>query len=309
MKQTRLITDAAILLAIYTVLLAITIYVPIIEVVAFFFLSTPFILFVYRHNIKTAWFMLAGALIASFLLNPVLALPATIMCGLAGTSMGYFYKKQQPLMALSFGTLSFLVGTLLTYIGSIVLFDLNLFTVIADEMKRSLQEQVNILSSFGQGVPKEAIDQMLNQFDLLSMVLPTVIVIFSFILAILTHIANRPILTRLKLEYKPLKPFREWQLPKSIIWYYLVVILVQFMNIEKGSFLFVAVINVAIVLQLLLLVQGLSFIFYYSYLKNQSKWLPTIAVVIAIIAYPVQEFIRILGIIDLGFDLRGKLKR
>lgn len=309
MKQTRLITDAAILLAIFTVLLAMSIYLPFIGVVAIFFLSTPFILFIYRHHIKAAWFMLAGALIASLLLGPFLALPLAVMYGLAGISMGYFYKKQQPLMALVFGTLSFLVGTLFTYIGSIVLLNVNVFTDLIDEMKHSLRETANILSSLGQEVPNEAVDQMVSQFDLISMLIPTLIVISSFIFAILTHIVNRPILKRLKLEYTPLKPFREWRLPKSIIWYYLVVILVQFMNIEKGSFLFVAVINVAIILQLLLLVQGLSFIFYYSHLKNQSKWLPSIAVVIAIIAYPVQEFIRILGIIDLGFDLRGRLKR
>lgn len=308
MKQTKLLTDAAILLAIFVILLAMTMYVPFIGFITLFFLATPFIIMLYRHDVKATWFMFTGALLISLIVGQALAIPFALTYGLVGIAMGYFYKKQQPHMALVFGTLSFLGSLLFTYALSILLFDMNWIAQISEEMRRSFQETANMFEALGQEVPKETIDQMEELFQLMGMLLPTALVLSSLFFATITHVVNRLVLRRLKLEVSPLLPFRDWSLPKSIIWYYLIVIFMQFMDLEKGSFLFIAIFNMVGLLQILLLIQGLSFLFYYSHVKKKPKWLPITGVLIVIILYPLQELIRILGIIDLGFDLRSKLK-
>ncbi|WP_243387210.1 YybS family protein [Bacillus kexueae] len=309
MKQTRFITDAAILLAIFAVLLAMTLYLPLIGAVALVFLATPFIIMVYRHDMKKAWFMFAGALLISFIVGQLLSVPLVLMYGVVGIVMGHFYKKQQPFVALVLGSLAFLGGLLLTYGLSVLLFGMNWMAEITNEVNRTFEDTAKMFAALGQDVPEEAFTQIESQLQLLGMMLPTILVMAAVFSAFITHAVNRPIMKRLKMEMPAITPFRNWRLPKSIIWYYLIVIFMQFMNIESGSFLFIAVLNLTILLQVLLLIQGLSFLFYYSHIKNKGKWLPAIGVIISILLYPVQELVRILGIIDLGFDLRSRLKR
>jgi uncharacterized protein YybS (DUF2232 family) len=58
-----------------------------------------------------------------------------------------------------------------------------------------------------------------------------------------------------------------------------------------------------------MIIQGLSLVFYYAHAKRMGKALPIIAVVFAVLIPVVLYIIRILGIIDLGFDLRSRFKK
>lgn len=309
MKQTRVLTEAAIVLAIYSILLVIAMYLPLIGLVAMFFLASPFIIFLLRNGIRAFFPMFLASFFISLFLGPLIALPLTFVFGIAGLVMGYFYHKKDSMLAIVGGTIAYLVTTVVNYIVSIAFFEFDIFKELIEEFKTSINDTVQLFSSFGQDMPEETIQQ-LNQFvDLFGYLLPTIFVFSSFVMAILTHVLNRPLLNRLKLEVQSLKPFREWRLPKSIIWYYLAAIILSFMNMTEGSFLHIASLNIIFTLQLLLLLQGFSFIFYYQHVKQLTKALSILAVVISLIIPYLTEFIRILGIIDLGFDLRDKLKR
>lgn len=309
LKQTRVLTEAAIVLAIYSILLVIAIYLPLIGLVAMFFLASPFIIFLLRNGIRAFLPMLLTSFFISLFLGPFLALPLTFVFGLVGLVMGYFYHKREPMLAVIGGTFAYLVSTVVNYIVSILFFEINIFAELIEEFKTSLNETVQLFSTLGQDIPEELLQQFNQQIELLGYLLPSIFVISSFTMAIITHVVNRPLLKRLKLEIGSLKSFRDWRLPKSIIWYYLIAIILGFMDVSEGSFLHIASLNMILTLQLLLLLQGFSFIFYYQHIKQLSKAIPIIAVVMAFLVPIFTEFIRILGIIDLGFDLRGKLKR
>lgn len=105
-----------------------------------------------------------------------------------------------------------------------------------------------------------------------------------------------------------LLPFREWKLPQSIVWYYLIVIVLGMMNLEKGSLPYLAVINLSALLQLLLIIQGLSFVYYFFHKKGFSIGFPITITVFTIFIPYLLQLVRILGIIDLGFALRGRIK-
>ena len=63
MKQTKFITEGAALLAIYAILLLISMYVPILGTVVTFALPLPFILLMIRHKLSNVLVIFVAALL------------------------------------------------------------------------------------------------------------------------------------------------------------------------------------------------------------------------------------------------------
>ncbi|MED1437073.1 YybS family protein [Aeribacillus composti] len=308
MKRTNVLTEGAIFVAIYTVFLLITLYVPILSVISIFFLSTPFIIFGIRHGIKQSFVLLLASIVMTFLIGSIVSLPIGLMFSVTGIIMAYFYRQKRQLFALIGGTISLLINFVLDYALSIVFLGVDLFSDVIQQTKSSVRETLAAFPSMDEEMKKTMMEQMNEQFDLLMNLLPSMFVIVSFMLAVIIHILNIGIIKRLKLNVGTITPFRDWKFPKSIIWYYLIAILLMLINLPKESFLNIALYNIVFVLQTVLLIQGFSFIFYFCHVKKLSKAVPVLIVIgtfiLPILLYPV----RILGIIDLGFNLREKIR-
>jgi uncharacterized protein YybS (DUF2232 family) len=83
----------------------------------------------------------------------------------------------------------------------------------------------------------------------------------------------------------------------------------MFFNPEEGTYLYTAIINLTYILQFLMIFQGYTFLFSFFHHNGLSK---SVSVIIAIVTFLIPIFlyiIGILGIIDLGFDLRKKFKK
>jgi uncharacterized protein YybS (DUF2232 family) len=145
-------------------------------------------------------------------------------------------------------------------------------------------------------------------FELMPLLMPTVIVFVGLLLAFITQYISAKILTRLRFQVEKWPPFRNIQLPKSLIWYYLLSMVAMLFPLDKDSVTFLAVFNLFHILQILMIFQGLSFIFFYCYQKNLSKGIPIIISVLCFLLPFVLFFVRIIGIIDLGFNLRNRIK-
>lgn len=60
MKQTKFITEGAALLAIYAILLLVSLYVPVLGTVVTFALPLPFILFTIKYRLSNAFIIFTG---------------------------------------------------------------------------------------------------------------------------------------------------------------------------------------------------------------------------------------------------------
>jgi uncharacterized protein YybS (DUF2232 family) len=133
-------------------------------------------------------------------------------------------------------------------------------------------------------------------------------VILSVVFALASIFVTNLIMKRFRVEVPHWEPFRNWSFPKSIIWYYLATILLYMTNPEQGSALYIVTMNLYIVLEIVLAIQGLAFIYFYFWVKKKGKTIPVL-VTISLFIIPVGlHVVRILGIIDLGFDLRKRIK-
>ena len=90
-------------------------------------------------------------------------------------------------------------------------------------------------------------------------------------------------------------PFRDMRLPRSVLWYYLIVLLISlFVKPTIGSTLYVIVLNFSFVLWILFVMQGISFLFFFIHEKGLPNMLK---VVVAIIAIPFYSIVILLGIV------------
>lgn len=310
MKNTYRLTEGAILLAIFSVLLLITIYIPVLGMAVNLFLSLPFLIFGAKHDWKsTAVFTLAAVLLA-MILGSILAMPLALVYGTTGAVMGYMLREGKSRFAAYItGSLVFLMNILAIYILAIIFFNMNFIDEFVKAFKLSVDQSINMLEQFGQTPDEKVLKQFNTMIDMIEVLMPTMLVMASFSIVFLLQLVSYPFLKRFGINVPTWRPFRELNLPKSILWYYLIAMIAALIiQPEKGTYWFWVLSNLTFILQMFMVLQGIAFVFYFTHFKGYSKAVPTIVIVLMFLLPTVVLYIvRILGIIDLGFDLRKRL--
>ncbi|MEH7014402.1 YybS family protein [Neobacillus niacini] len=307
MKNVRKLTEGAILLATFAVLLLLTIYVPFLGMIVNLFLAVPFMLFAAKNDGKSIVVFIIASLLLSFIVGTVMSLPLTLAYGTTGVVIGYLIQKQKNTgVLLLTGTLAFLVNLIIIYVASIVLFKVDMITEMIDMMRESINVSTDLLKNFGNAQDTEKVlEQFNNGLNLIKTLIPTLFVLSSFFIVVIMQLISFPIIKRFGVKVEKWKSFKEISLPKSLLYYFLLTLIVSmFMNPEEGTFWYMAIINMTYILQFLMVLQGYTFIFYFFDQKGISK---AISITIAIVSFIIPIFlyiVGILGIIDLGFDLR-----
>ncbi|WP_428910269.1 YybS family protein [Niallia sp. Krafla_26] len=309
MRNVHRLTEGAIILAIFVILLLITIYVPILGTVVNFFLALPFMMFAAKNNRKDAAVFLIASLLLSLLVGTLLAIPLTLAYGLTGIVIGDFIRNGKSRnAALIAGSLTFLLNLVLQYVISILFFNLNFIEESILLLRESIDQSISMITRFGQEPNEAMVQQLYSSIDLIGTLIPTLFVLFSFLIVIIIQLVSYPILKRFGLKVALGSPFRSLKLPRSILYYFLIAFLASWIiQPEPGSYFHLALSNISYILQLLIIVQGLSFIWFISYHKKWSKAVPVLATVTLFLMPMALYIIWILGIIDLGLDLRKNL--
>lgn len=309
MRNIHRLTEGAILLAAFTILLLMTVYVPVLGTVVNFFLALPFMMFSARNNRKESFVFLIASLFLSLIAGSLLALPLTLAYGLTGIVIGDFIRNEKPKQAaLIAGSITFLINLVIQYVISIVFLNMDIIKESIQLLRESIDQSLKILTSLTQEPNEAMIQQFYAAIDLIEILTPTIFVITSFSIVFIIQLVSYPILKRFGIVVVLGEHFRNFKLPKSMIYYFLIALLANLIiQPESGSYIHLALSNILFILLLLIVVQGLSFIWYFSYQKSLSKAVP-ILVTIAMFLMPLILYIVwILGIMDLGFDLRKKL--
>ncbi|MDP4169718.1 MAG: YybS family protein [Bacillota bacterium] len=311
MKNVRRLTEGAILLAAFTVLLLITVYVPLLAVVVNLFLPVPFILFAAKNEWKFTFVFFIASMLISVIAGAMIALPLTILYGITGGVIGYLLQKNKSRTVIFLlSSLTFLILVVAQYAVSVAFFKVN---VIQDSIKMlhdSLNQSSSMMKNLGQEkASKKSIEQMKEAIDLAPTIIPSIFVMSSFFMVFLIQAVSMPIVRRFGIKVEKWKPFRDILLPKSLLWYYLITMIVSMLTHPvKGSYLFMVLINLTYILQLFMMIQGISFVFYFFHRRGTPKAIPVIITVFSFIMPIFMNIVRILGIIDLGFDLRKRLE-
>ncbi|MGG2932596.1 YybS family protein [Bacillus pacificus] len=309
MKNTKFITEGAALLAIYAMLLLISMYVPILGTVVTFALPLPFILLTIRYKISNAFVIFTAALFITVIVSQPMNLVKTTMFGLIGIVLGHMYKKQKkPVEILMAGTLAYLIGIMLIYVVSIKFFNIDLMKQMQNMFNESMTQSEKIVTAAGMPISKEQKELFAQFNDVLQTLFPSLIVMVSVCFSWITVMISDSVLRKLKHDVIPWPKFKDIQLPKSIVWYYVIFILLStFIKVEPTSYLHMVFSNLYVIFALLLVLQGLTFIAFLAHSKGFTKGVPIISFIACMFIPMLFPLVTILGIIDLGISLRSKI--
>ncbi len=309
MKNTKFITEGAALLAIYAMLLLISMYVPILGTVVTFALPLPFILLTIRYRLSNAFVIFTAALFITVIVSQPMNLVKTTMFGLIGIVLGYMYKKRKrPVEILMAGTFAYLIGIMLIYVASIKFFNIDLMKQMQNMFNESMAQSEKIVNAAGMPISKEQ-KELFSQFnDVLQTLFPSLLVMVSVCLSWITVMISGSVLRKLKHDVIPWPKFKDIQIPKSIVWYYVIFILLStFIKVEPTSYLHMVFSNLYVIFALLLVLQGLTFIAFIAHSKGFTKGVPIISFIVCMFIPMLFPLVTILGIIDLGISLRSKI--
>ncbi|MED2932631.1 YybS family protein [Bacillus wiedmannii] len=309
MKNTKFITEGAALLAIYAMLLLISMYVPILGTVVTFALPLPFILLTIRYRLSNAFVIFTAALFITVIVSQPMNLVKTTMFGLIGIVLGYMYKKQKkPVEILMAGTLAYLIGIMLIYVASIKFFNIDLMKKMQNMLNESMAQSEKIVTAAGMPISKEQKELFAQFNDVLQTLFPSLLVMVSVCFSWITVMISGSVLRKLKHDVIPWPKFKDIQLPKSIVWYYVIFILLStFIKVEPTSYLHMVFSNLYVIFALLLVLQGLTFIAFLAHSKGFTKGVPIISFIVCMFIPMLFPLVTILGIIDLGISLRSKI--
>ncbi|WLP64251.1 YybS family protein [Bacillus thuringiensis] len=309
MKQTKFITEGAALLAIYVILLLISMYVPILGTVVTFALPLPFILLTIRHKLSNVLVIFVAALFVTIIVSQPMNLVKTTMFGLIGIVLGYMYKtRKKPVEILIAGTLAYLIGFVLIYVASIKFFNIDIMKQMQSVFSESMVQSEKIVSAIGMPISKEQKELLTQMNDILQSLFPSILVLVSVCFSWITVIISGSVLKKLKHDIIPWPKFKDLQLPKSIVWYYVIfILLAAFIKVDPTSYLHMVFSNLYVIFALLLVLQGLTFISFLAYRKGFTKGVPIISFIVCMFIPMLFPLVTILGIIDLGISLRSKI--
>lgn len=305
-NQTKAMTQGAMMIALFLLLVALAFYVPLLNLLAFVFAPLPLAWYSATYNRKLAIGVSLLAVAASILVGNVLIVPLALILAIVGLVIGVCLreKKSKIYLMMATGT-AILLTFALQFILLVRFFDMN-FIEESLQFARDTYEESLQYSAKLTGGEVQLEDQLNQMFSMMEMTMPASITIFIFGLAFMWILVLLPLLKRLKVEVPKFPPFRDMRLPRAILWYYLIVLSINlFIQPEYGSAFYVVMLNLSMILWVLLTVQGISFLHFVIDAFHYPRFLKVLATIVAI---PMYSFIVLVGIIDLGFNLREWVK-
>ncbi|AJD92996.1 hypothetical protein JMA_36790 [Jeotgalibacillus malaysiensis] len=304
--NTLRLTEGAMMTAFFAVLLLITVYVPFALIVTGFFLLLPFLWYGVKHSIRASLVMFLASVIVTGIIAGLIAVPIAVAYGITGILMGWMVQKNiEKSIIFLISTLVFVISAVVQYLFSILLFEINIIEELLRLVGESVERAITVYNAAGidTGNLQEQFAQSLIAFETL---LPSLLIFSSALLVWIMMIINFPLVKRIaKKDMPKFDAFRNLSLPKNVIWYYLIILLTALIaSPEQGTMFAYALINLQFGFELLMVLQGLAFIHFYGHLKGWNKGLLVILTILGVLINPLT---RILGIIDLGFDLRKRM--
>lgn len=309
----RAITDSAVLIALTFVIMLIGNFLGFtILMVAIAFI--PLALIYVKHNLKL-WAVgsIASAILLSLftgIINGVVsAIPVVILSFAYGHSIKKNRSGGSTFFMLIIGSLISLIISISIYIYMILNISLTTFIqkYIIDLYKPMMAESAKLL-----GDKADNINQLSSFFTMknILIIMPTVLIIYAFIMALVSIIIANNTLKRLNFKVNQIESFSRWYIHPVVALILVIVSIFGIILAQNGLNIGNSIIFSSMMLLFVIYsMEGLSLI-YFLIEKNSplgnSRVIPVMLVIIMMFAGAIGVlFMGILGLIDLIMDTRG----
>ena len=269
-----------------------------------YLMPIPFVMYGYNRGLKKGlWVTIVTSFFTIFLQDPTYYFLA-ILGGTLGSVMGHLYHRKSIIPPIVGGFLTGLIHfiSLLAFIRYVLQVD------IVDYLQNTMLSEVDLLMQqigMNQLQGNNAFDELV---ELAGLTLPIMIIFSSLFLVVIVHFLSRFLFKRNQVEIPNFPPLQTWMLPKSIFYYYVVVLILMVIpDVSNEYVMKLVLLNLYPILQFLLMLQGLSFVLFYSSGKGWNKIKKSLAVMGLVLFHSFFPILDFIGFMDLGFNLRKKL--
>lgn len=314
--NTNEIVEAGLITGIIVVLMLITGYVPVLNIVSILLLPVPVTVLALRRGYKLSVLsVVIGTMLTAMAYDPITAVQSAIIFGLSGISLAYCIKNEKSfgktILIMTIATFTAIILSISLYIGimsndgfkgiySLIDKSITMFKDSYEGMKKTIG--TNNLNSTSMKQYDEAFKLMTPDY-----VIKTLLggfLTISMVIAYINYLVAEKILKRLKFGAKEPTPFRYINVDAKLG---LAVVIIMFAGsilvkykIPAGEYMYS---SAEPVLMFLISVQGISVI---SYLLLEKLKLPKAGVIAIILVgftfiYTISIYI---GLADLIFDFR-----
>lgn len=307
----RRLTQGAMMVALFVIILAISIFLPYVYIVTIWVLPLPIAWYSAKYRIGPSITVFIVALILSFIISgSLVTMPVALIFSVMGIIIGTTIrlKKSKAYMFLATSIASFITVSI-SYKAAIQLMNIDVLQVAQTFSHNSVETTKKMLNQME--LPAEQMKLLVARLDqtdkLIDTIMPALIVLSTILIAFVVLSVCLPLLRRLGLEAPKFNAFRYMKLPHSLLWYYLAVLVIQmFVKPTEGTYLYVAILNLSLVLSFLLMLQGYSLLHFFLHEKKMPKG---VVWVVTILTLPLAQFMSLVGLLDVGFNIRGLIQR
>lgn len=312
-EQNAKIKDGLILGVIFVAILLVTIYLPAVELITMFVLPIPIIIYTTRHGWKAAAVLGIITILTTLLFTIyvlIASLPLTLIAVLAGMLIGQAIRSHRhPYEVWLQGTIGFTVGFLILFVLIERLAGISFATEYQLLISESLDSSRAMLESMGVPVSTEDLNLIEHQMLILLDIIPSILTIMAAVMAFVTQWLSYKFLSRWQDRQYRFPAFRLFMLPKQMIWLYFIVMILSWIDLSSQPTIAAIILNLSIIMSIIFALQGLSFVFYYMHKKRQPIFVAILITIFSLIFLPIGLYLLpILGIIDIGFQMRKRLK-
>lgn len=276
-------------------------------ILTLWFAAVPVALMYAKTNLR--WFAAAavlslagGAALYGSYAFFFLALAVTTM--VPGVALGECYRRRMSAMrSIRAGVIANLAVYLLAILAA-TLMGVNLTHELSANIRSTIDQ------FFTESMRSTITDEALHQYvEWNVMMIPFFLIASSTFLTAVAHTVARRIGNRMRgLSIPALPKMREWKLPKSFVWFYLIALILEmFVPVDRSSFLSTIVVNIVPLFMLAFVVQGLAFLAFLGYIKRKA-WIPWVGLGAVVFIYPLFMPFSLLGVFDTAFPIRDRLR-
>lgn len=284
-------------------LLLLSLFTPLNMITICFVMIPPVVLYVLAGRRLFALFLAVPLALIVALLKELGWLLVLFSLGflIPAVVMGEMYVRSKPARHAVMGGIAALVGQML------------LLLIVLYSMGVKVNHEIRQYFLNGYAALPEAMKSVISP-EMLEMTANTAIQMIPFFMiatgmfyAVVTHLIGSALLRAMGVQAPRFAPIREWMLPKSLVWYYLILILMDlFMTRNSSSIWAALLVNALPLLTLLFGVQAVSFAAYYVHVKQRLRAFPFITAIL----FPVlPQIVCLLGVFDVAFPLRSAMNK
>ena len=283
-------------------LLMLSMAVPLLNVISIMLMMVPYVVLYASLSRRSFAFHIAIVwVIASLLIGWIAPLMGLFFI-VPSIIMGHLIVKQSPPgRVLVSGVLSLLGIMLLELLLFNLIFDLSLIS----EMGNEIREMTNSLQSDGLLPVEWSADLTDSLVKMVTQSIPVVIITVSFVYAAVTQYISRAVLNRLDMRVPSMPKAYDWKLPRILVLYYLVALVLSMFIESDDSFLSVALLNLVPLLKLAFTIQTIGFFYFIAQQRSWSKVVPFIIAVVVLMLPPLS----LIGLLDTAFPIRKAFEK